>query len=205
MTQLTPDAGYAIKALWISIALFFLYKLLRVRVRWEPNANRNRPGGPGGPGGGGGFGPGGGGPGFGGGPAGGGDWGSPPPYSPHAKPEPTGPAQGLGSRAYTSATGGTGSPGFWTGMMAGAGAAAAYNWATRGRGTQEGQRGGAGGNVWERERDAREEAADFARWRAQRPARRTWDDFEPRSLRDEGPGDAGPSRRATGFGGSRTR
>lgn len=188
--KLTPDSGWAIKALWIAVALFFIYKIFRVRVRWDPNGNRPRGGGPGGGGGGGGWG--GGGPGGGWSP-GGGDSSPPPPYSAQPKPDPatnTAPAQGLGSRSYTSATqGGSSGPGFWTGMAAGAAGAAALNWATRGR---------------DQERERREEAGDYARWRAQRPAQRGWADYEP-STRDTGPSDAGPSRRATGYGGSRTR
>lgn len=175
-----PDSGYAIKALWVAVALFMLYKLLRVRVRWDPNGGRRPPGGPGGPGGWGGGG--------GGGP-GGDDWTPPPPYTPHAKPDPATapPAQGLGARPQS-----TQGPGFWTGMAAGAGAAAALNWARN--------RNGQGAQAQRQ----REDAGDYARWRAQRPAQRSWADYEPPS-RDAGPSDAGPSRRATGFGGSRTR
>lgn len=191
--QLTPDSGWIIKALWIAVALFFIYKIFRVRVRWDPSGNRPRGGPGGGPGGPGGGGWGGGGPGGGWGPGGGGDSSPPPPYSPHAKPDPaTQPSGlGLGGRSYTATQQGDGGggPGFWTGMAAGAAGAAAYNWATRQRDAGE----------------QRENVGDYARWRAQRPAQRSWADYEPPSTRDSGPSDAGPSRRATGYGGSRTR
>lgn len=150
---------------------------------WTGRGAGARPGGGGGGGGGGGrpwgAGGGGGGPGWFGGGGNGGGGGAPPPYTKYTD-------QGSSSQASPSGSG----TGFWTGLAAGAAATHLYNRATA-PGTPT--------------RAAPPETSPRAgSWRDRNffGGRDDRDFGTPSFGRDD---DAGPSRRATGFGGSRTR